>query len=153
MSGISSYISSYASGNTSNSSASNSSAILNDTYGITPSDWTLYDKIMYGGFGYTSFCMPSNILTVALAIIFPPLGMISAIISNYISPSAPWLTWDTIHILYNNLNIIIQSFLLTSFFYIPGLIYTMRYINKDPDDETAIDLTFVDDVSQYSNNE
>ncbi len=28
---------------------------------ITIDDWTLFDKIMYGGFGYSSFCLPENI--------------------------------------------------------------------------------------------
>ena len=98
---------------------------------VTPDQWTLYDKILYGGFGYSSFCMPDNILTIALTILFPPLGLISALVSKHIDGVAPWLNIDTLTVIYNNLDKIVYSFVLTSLFYIPGLIYVMQFIN-DP---------------------
>ena len=97
---------------------------------VTPDQWTLYDKILYGGFVYSSFCMPDNVLTIVLTIIFPPLGLISALISKHIDNKMPWLNIDTIAVIYKNFSKIVYSFILTSLFYLPGLIYVMNYINR-----------------------
>ena len=114
---------------------------------ITPDQWTLYDKILYGGFGYSSFCMPDNVLTIALSIIFPPLGLISALVSKHIDKEMPWLNIDTLTIIYKYFDKIIYCFILTSLFYIPGLIYVMQYINNPNPDNTDDEIeTFLSKI-------
>ena len=43
---------------------------------IDDNEYTLFDKFLYGGFGYGYFCLPTNIFRVILTVIFPPLGVI-----------------------------------------------------------------------------
>jgi uncharacterized membrane protein YqaE (UPF0057 family) len=92
--------------------------------------WTLYDKVMYGGLGYGSFCLPTNFFKIIIAVMFPPLGEVVDIVSNYVSYDVPFFNWDVIKNLIKPENItrIIYSFLLTTLFYIPGLVYTLRNI-------------------------
>lgn len=93
-------------------------------------NWTLFDKIMYGGLGYGAFCLPSDFFKVIIAILFPPLGEIINIIEDTVTDTFPYITWDTVKELctYRSLNVIVYSFLLTALFYIPGLIYTLTNI-------------------------
>ncbi len=114
---------------------------------IGPDQWTLYDKILYGGFGYSAFCLPDNIITIALTIIFPPLGMISALISRHLGNTAPWFTVDAMRIIFDNFSKIVYSFILTSLFYLPGLIYVMRFITHDDEDESDVELYFIDNTT------
>ena len=97
---------------------------------INASQWTLFDKIMYGGLGYGAFCLPSDFFKVIIAILFPPLGEVINIIEDTVTDSFPYMTWDTVKKLftYKSLNTIVYSFLLTALFYIPGLIYTLTNI-------------------------
>ena len=100
---------------------------------LTANDWTLFDKVLYGGFGYSEFCMPDNLLIIALTVIYPPLGMISYIIKNTISKQFPYLTAQTFISLFEKLQQITYSFIFTMFLYIPGMIYTFNntiYENK-----------------------
>jgi uncharacterized membrane protein YqaE (UPF0057 family) len=99
---------------------------------IDPSQWTLYDKVMYGGLGYGSFCLPTKFFNIIIAIIFPPLGELINIIGSQVSSSVPFFSWGILKTLYqkDNMYKIIYSFLLTSFFYIPGLIYTLANISE-----------------------
>ena len=85
----------------------------------------------YGGLGYGSFCFPSNFFKVIIAVIFPPLGEVVNIIGNDVTYDMPFLNWKVISNLvkYENLNKIVYSFLLTTLFYIPGLVYTLRNIS------------------------
>lgn len=94
-------------------------------------DWTLYDKVMYGGLSYGAFCLPSNFFKLIIAILFPPLGEVIDIIGNYIISIPPFITWDALRILFMpaSINRIVYSFLLTTFFYIPGLVYTLGNIS------------------------
>jgi len=98
---------------------------------INLNKWTLFDKVMYGGLGYGSFCFPSNFFKVIIAVIFPPLGEVVNIIGNDVTYDMPFLNWKVISNLvkYENLNKIVYSFLLTTLFYIPGLVYTLRNIS------------------------
>ena len=101
---------------------------------IDVSQWTLFDKIMYGGLGYGAFCLPTDFFKVIVAIIFPPLGEIINIVEDTVSDSFPYITWDSMKNLLtaNSLTIIVYSFLLTTLFYIPGLIYTLtNIVNKE----------------------
>ena len=102
------------------------------SYDLRPEDWTLYDKVLYGGFGYSEFCLPDNLLVIALTIIYPPLGMISYLVKNTISRSFPYLTARTFKNLFMNLNLIVQSIIWTMFLYIPGIIYTFDKTINNP---------------------
>jgi uncharacterized membrane protein YqaE (UPF0057 family) len=97
---------------------------------INASQWTLFDKLMYGGLGYGAFCLPTDFFKVIIAILFPPLGEVVNIIEDTVSDTFPYITWDSIKVLctYKTLNTIVYSFLLTALFYIPGLIYTLTNI-------------------------
>jgi uncharacterized membrane protein YqaE (UPF0057 family) len=97
---------------------------------LTADDWTLFDKIMYGGLGYGSFCLPTDFFKVIVAILFPPLGEIINVLEDTITSNFPYFTMDTLKLLctYNSINKIVYSFLLTTFFYIPGLVYTLTNI-------------------------
>lgn len=104
---------------------------------ISADDWTLYDKLTYGGLGYGAFTLPANFFVIILTCIFPPLGQIINILGNTILPDYPYLTWDCLKIIFkintdktksSNFEKIIYSFLLTCFFYLPGLIYVLGNI-------------------------
>lgn len=101
---------------------------------IDANQWTLFDKIMYGGLGYGSFCLPSDFFKVIIAILFPPLGELINIVENTVSDTFPYFTWDTLVILcsYNAITHLVYSLVLTSLFYIPGLVYTLtNIVNKE----------------------
>ena len=116
---------------------------------IDASEWTLFDKLMYGGLGYGSFCLPTNFFKIVFSVIFPPLGEILNIIEDAIIDEFPYVTWGTIKRLFNNLDTIIYSFILTSMFYVPGLIYTLGNITCDAhrngDDDTVDVISLYDD--------
>lgn len=97
---------------------------------IDASNWTLFDKVMYGGLGYSTFCLPTDFFKVIITILFPPLGEIINILEDDITDTFPWITWDAMKKLctYKSLNTIVYSFLLTTLFYIPGLVYTLTNI-------------------------
>ena len=101
---------------------------------INAEQWTLYDKVLYGGLGYGAFCLPTDFFKVIIAIMFPPLGEVINIIEDTVDSSFPYLNWATIQKLckYKSLNTIVYSFVLTTLFYIPGLIYTLtNIVNKE----------------------
>lgn len=101
---------------------------------INANQWTLFDKIMYGGLGYGSFCLPSDFFKVIIAIFFPPLGEIINIVEDTVSDSFPYFTWDTLVMLcsYNAITHLVYSLMLTTLFYIPGLVYTLtNIVNKE----------------------
>ena len=56
---------------------------------IDASEWTLFDKLMYGGLGYGSFCLPTNFFKIVFSVIFPPLGEILNIIEDAIIDEFP----------------------------------------------------------------
>jgi len=101
---------------------------------IKPEQWTLFDKIMYGGLSYGPFCLPTDFFKVIVAIIFPPLGEVINIVEDTVSDSFPWITWDSLKALFihKSIKIIVYSFLLTTLFYVPGLVYTLtNIVNKE----------------------
>jgi uncharacterized membrane protein YqaE (UPF0057 family) len=103
----------------------------NDVVVIESGEWTLFDKVMYGGLGYSPTCLPTNFFKLIVAIIFPPLGEIINIIEDKITYELPFITWDALKMLvdFKNINKIVYSFILTTLFYIPGLIYTLGNIS------------------------
>ncbi len=101
---------------------------------INADQWTLFDKVMYGGLGYGAFCLPTDFFKVIIAIIFPPLGEVINIVEDTVSTSFPYINWKSIKKLfsYTSLNTIVYSFLLTTLFYFPGLVYTLtNIVNKE----------------------
>mgnify|MGYP003985060295 FL=1 len=115
---------------------------------IDVSKWTLYDKVMYGGLGYGSFCLPTNFFKLIITIIFPPLGEIMNCIDTDLTFGFPYINWQVIKNLltYENLNKIVYSFILTTLFYIPGLVYTLRNISDK-------DKKFLYTDTYFNNNE
>ena len=97
---------------------------------VDANQWTLYDKVTYGGLGYGAFALPSNFFIIIATCIFPPLGQIITILGNTILPTPPFFTMDALRnlVLPDNFMSIIKSFLLTSLFYVPGLVYVLGNI-------------------------
>ena len=87
-------------------------------------EYTFYDKFVFGGFGQGTFCLPSNIVRIIFTILFPPLG----VIFKFLTSEFPYLDFRE---LTNNIGEVFYVFILTSFFYIPGLIYSLSIINED----------------------
>ena len=101
---------------------------------INAEQWTLFDKVMYGGLGYGAFCLPTDFFKVIIAIMFPPLGEVINIVEDTVNTSFPYINWKSIKKLceYTSINTIVYSFLLTTLFYFPGLVYTLtNIVNKE----------------------
>uniref|UniRef100_A0A6C0HLG1 Uncharacterized protein n=1 Tax=viral metagenome TaxID=1070528 RepID=A0A6C0HLG1_9ZZZZ len=107
---------------------------------IKAGEWTLFDKVMYGGLGFGSFCVPTNLFKVLFTVIFPPLGEVINIVGDFVIDQFPYITYDSLKAIAENLNRIIYSFVLTSMFYIPGLIYTLSNIscNKQTSNQVIV---------------
>jgi hypothetical protein len=105
--------------------------------------WTLFDKVMYGGLGYGAFCLPTNFFKIILTIIFPPLGQLINNVGSSVSSKFPYFNWNVlVNILsYDNMHSLIYSFLLTTLFYIPGLVYTLTNIS-DSDNGYNLDTVY-----------
>ena len=97
---------------------------------IDSGDYTLYDKFIYGGLGYGTFCLPTNLFRIIGTVIFPPLG----IFMGYIINEFPFINFEK---LIYGLDKIIYSFVLTMMFYIPGLIYSLSEIKCGEQEEQA----------------
>tara|TARA_B100000902_G_scaffold389974_1_gene438102 strand:+ start:1811 stop:2149 length:339 start_codon:yes stop_codon:yes gene_type:complete len=95
-------------------------------------EYTFYDKFVFGGFGHGTFCLPSNLVRVIFTILFPPLG----VIFKFLKSDFPYLDFMA---LAENLSEVLYVFILTSLFYIPGLIYSLSIINKDTEIDDLID--------------
>ena len=105
---------------------------------LNANDWTLYDKLAYGGLGYGAFTLPSNLFLIVITCIFPPLGQIINVLGKTITTTPPFLTWDSLKIVLqpssdinktSNFTKIIYSFVLTCLFYVPGLCYVLGNIS------------------------
>ena len=83
---------------------------------INRGEYTFMDKLMTGGLGYGKFCIPDEMPHIILAMVFPPF----AIIWNYVNGN------------YDNFAEFVKKFffcfILTMFFYFPGLIYAINDI-------------------------
>lgn len=97
---------------------------------IYSNNYDLFDRSLYGGIGHGIVVIPTNIFKILFTVIFPPLGEILEIVSDYLLDEFPYITWDTIKELFKfeNLNKIIYSFILTSLFYVPGLVLTLAHL-------------------------
>jgi uncharacterized membrane protein YqaE (UPF0057 family) len=87
-------------------------------------EYGLYERIMYGGLGYGTFCLPTNLFRIIFSVIFPPLG----VMFKFLKDEFPYVDFK---LLVENLNDVIYVFILTAMFYIPGLIYALTTINND----------------------
>jgi len=87
---------------------SGSCAIANDMDNVS-----LYDKMMYGGMGYGTFCVPKELPSYIMVIVFPPLSVFVQ----------QWKTG------FKRIDKIIISFILTSLFYFPGLLYGLNELS------------------------
>lgn len=96
--------------------------IYSDTY-------DLFDRCLYGGLGHGIIVFPTNIFKIIFTVIFPPIGALINTVEHLVLKSFPFITWDIILTLLNpaNLNKLIYSYILTSLFYIPGLVYTLSH--------------------------
>lgn len=74
---------------------------------------TLYDKMMHGGMAYGTFCVPKQLTSYIILIIFPPL----------------YVFIDEMNNGFKRIDRIIICFILTSFFYFPGLLYGLSRLN------------------------
>jgi uncharacterized membrane protein YqaE (UPF0057 family) len=71
---------------------------------------SLYNKMMYGGLGYGTFCIPKELPNYIIAIVFPPLSVFVQQMKTG----------------FKRVDKIIICFILTSFFYFPGLLYALN---------------------------
>mgnify|MGYP003990468527 FL=1 len=90
---------------------------------IDDDDWTFFDKVLYGGLGYGNICLPTHLFRVILTIIFPPLGILIKHVKMI--DDFPWIDLTEFIM---NIGEFIQATLLTAFFYIPGLIYSLNQL-------------------------
>ena len=126
---------------------------------VDANQWTLYDKVTYGGLGYGAFSLPSNFFIIIATCIFPPLGQLINILGDTIIDTPPFFTINALQklLIPDNFMSIINSFLLTSLFYIPGLIYVLGNIMDSENIATnnlqSNDAIFLKDPKQwYKNN-
>ena len=96
---------------------------------ILSGKYDLFDKVCYGGICHGITVLPSNLFKVIFSVLFPPIGEILSIIRGHIYDDFPYITWDTINALISNFQRIIYSIVLTSLFYIPGLLYTLSGVS------------------------
>jgi hypothetical protein len=95
--------------------------------------YSLFQQVLYGGVSHGVIIIPTHVFKLLFTLLFPPLGEIISSVSEFIGDTFPWVTWDAIKKLFEfkTLNRIIYSFILTSLFYIPGLIYTLSNITTN----------------------
>ena len=97
---------------------------------IKSDNYTLFQKILYGGVSHGVIVIPTHFFKILITLLFPPIGEIFSALTSvpeFIADSFPWITWDAIMNLvkFETINRIVYSFILTSMFYIPGLIYVL----------------------------
>ena len=97
---------------------------------IAANDYDLFDKSLYGGIGHGIVVIPTNIIKILFTVIFPPLGEMLEIVNDFLLDEFPYITWRTIEVLFKfeNINKIVYSFILTSLFYVPGLVFTLAHL-------------------------
>lgn len=91
---------------------------------IDSGQFTVFDKFLYGGIGYGHVCLPKNIFTVILSVLYPPFGIIIKHLK--LKDTAPYITLDGLLNLVNNLGDVMYCVMLTFFFWVPGVIYAFQ---------------------------
>ena len=97
--------------------------IMNDSY-------TLLQKVLYGGVSHGVIIIPTHFFKILITLIFPPIGEIFNALTSVpgaVIDKFPWITWNALINLvnYDTLKRIVYSFILTSLFYLPGLIFVL----------------------------
>jgi len=110
---------------------------------ILSMDWTLYDRLMYGGLGHGYFCLPTNLIRIIATVLFPPIATILKYLK--LSTTFPFITMESLVFLLKNIDDILYSFVLTALFYIPGLIYGLSNIKCS---ELGEDVEELKDVTE-----
>jgi uncharacterized membrane protein YqaE (UPF0057 family) len=124
---------------------------------INVREWTLFDKLMYGGLGYGAFCFPTDFFKVIITIFFPPLGEVLNILDDTITAEFPYVSWECMKKLcqYENMKRLVYSFVLTALFYVPGLVYTLTGIveqeQKIPTSTRSNSTSNFDNISNNTN--
>ena len=83
---------------------------------IDNDEFTLIDKLLYGGFGYGKVCIPDELPSVVIAIVFPPMSIL-------------WNYHLGIYDLWTTIKKFIVCLFLTFLFYFPGLIYAINELS------------------------
>lgn len=93
---------------------------------IQRGDFSLYDKFIYGGLGYGYICLPNNLIRIILAVLFPPFS----VLLKHLNPQNefPYITWNGLYNLYQNFTDVVFTLILTSLFWVPGVIYAFNEI-------------------------
>jgi uncharacterized membrane protein YqaE (UPF0057 family) len=97
---------------------------------ISDGNYTLFDKIMYGGLGYGYFCLPANLFKIIIAVLFPPFGIIIHNLGD-VKTEFPYVGISNLISISDHILEFIISLLLTGLFYVPGLIYTFGKMKLD----------------------
>jgi hypothetical protein len=107
---------------------------------IFSNTYTLFDRTLYGGIGHGVIILPTNFFRIIFTVIFPPIGELLSIIGDKLLNEFPYITWETLMELMDikNLNRIIYSLVLTSMFYVPGLVYTLSKLTVSRNNEKGI---------------
>lgn len=103
---------------------------------IQSDNYTLFQRILYGGVSHGVVVIPTHFFKILITILFPPIGEIFSAITSvpeFIADKFPWITWDALKNLvkFETLNRIVYSFILTSMFYIPGLVYVLANLTPN----------------------
>ena len=103
---------------------------------IQSDNYTLFQKILYGGVSHGVIVIPTHFFKILITLLFPPIGEIFSAITSvpeYIADTFPWITWDAIRNLvkFETINRIVYCFILTSMFYIPGLVYVLANLTPN----------------------
>lgn len=97
---------------------------------IEAENYTLYDKILYGGFGYdSSYCFPTHTLKIIATILFPPMSFIFK--HKRKDGKFPYINFSD---MMNDINELIYILFLVMLFYLPGLIYSLELLKKCDED-------------------
>jgi len=83
---------------------------------------TLVYKFINGGIGYGKLCVPNKLIDLILLIVFPPIYVITHQLQNYFKESSDDSNKMVDHL---DMTQIVLSFILTSFFYFPGLLHAL----------------------------
>jgi hypothetical protein len=103
---------------------------------ILNGNYSLFQKTLYGGISHGVVIIPTHFFKILITLLFPPIGEIFNALTaapKYIVNEFPWITWDAIKNLvkYEVINRIVYSFILTSLFYLPGLIYVLAKLTPN----------------------
>ena len=116
---------------------------------ILRGDYRITDKALYGGLMYGGLILPTNFFKVIFTTIFPPIGELLNIISDYLVDEFPYVTWEALIQLIKNFQRVVYCFILTSMFYIPGLIYALSNIKCGGGDKIDSSKNQVYKIKKY----